>query len=53
MKKSQLLVEIECRINSWDKHKQLLLSEFGSLYNFAESHDMLFKRKEENESLGE
>lgn len=43
--RAKLLVETEHQINSFDKLKQVLLSEIGITYNFTQLHDMLNKRK--------
>lgn len=52
--KAQLLVQTECHRNTSNKLQQLVLSESGLLYKSAELHDMLNKRKlQENKSLDE
>lgn len=42
------------KLNYWEKLKELLISEFGLAYNWAELHKFLLKRKvTDNESLDE
>ncbi|GBM79975.1 hypothetical protein AVEN_61143-1 [Araneus ventricosus] len=50
--KAKLSIQSETSVNSWEKLKDLLLSEFGYSCNSAELHEMLRKRKlKDNESL--
>ncbi|GBN74107.1 Transposon Ty3-I Gag-Pol polyprotein, partial [Araneus ventricosus] len=52
--KAKLYMQSETDVNSWEKLKDLLLSEFGYSCNSAELHEMLSKRKlKDDESLEE